>query len=357
MLRSGGISHRETTSGDPPAGDIQGSLICADWTICRTVPGSLAIPVGQPTRVPHTESREAPATGERNSDQGFIRSAHLNDGFVSLARRDGPVHGVPRGSHKEPPGEDPRATPWNLVRSCGICLSVFRHAIGPHTRAPEPLPRRDRPRLRGVSHQVAAIVAAPAAYWLATTTRDGPARTGALVYGTTLVALLAVSALYHRRYWPSSVRHWIGRIDHSAIFLLIAGTYTPLCLLLGPGTGRTLLAGVWIAAALGIVLVVLWHGMSKRLRSVLYVLLGWVIFPALPALRSAVGDWPLFLLFAGGFFYTVGAVVYALRKPDPFPRVFGFHEIFHLLVVAAAACHFAVVEAAVRALDAVRGTP
>jgi len=210
-------------------------------------------------------------------------------------------------------------------------------------------PHRERPRLRGVSHLLAALVAAPAACWLAGSARSGPARAGAVVYGASLVTLLGVSAVYHRVYWPSSLRHRIGRIDHSAIFLLIAGTYTPFCLLLGPGTGHALLTGVWAAAGLGVALVVFWP-LSKGLRSALYVTLGWFIFPVLPALRAAIGDRALALLFLGGFFYTVGAVVYAIRRPDPFPRVFGFHEIFHLLVIAAAACHFAVVDVAVQAL-------
>jgi len=221
----------------------------------------------------------------------------------------------------------------------------------------EPRPRREKPRLRGVSHQLAAIAAVPAAYWLATTARGGPARTGAVVYGASLVTLLSVSAFYHRVYWPSSIRHVIGRIDHSAIFLLIAGTYTPFCLLLGPGAGHDLLAAVWVAAGAGILLVVFRAGMSKRVRSALYVLLGWFIFPALPSLRAAIGGGALLLLFVGGFFYTVGAAVYALRRPDPFPRVFGFHEIFHLLVIAAAVCHFVVVELAIRTLGTAAGGP
>jgi hemolysin III len=201
-----------------------------------------------------------------------------------------------------------------------------------------------------VSHAVAAVAAVPAAGWLVATAGHGPARVGAAVYGATLVALFAVSAVYHRVLWPSPLRHLIGRIDHSAIFLLIAGTYTPFCLLLGPGPGHTLLAAAWIAAGIGILVVVGWAGIPKALRSALYVLLGWFVFPVVPALRAAIGDRALLLLLVGGLFYTVGAVVYALRRPDPFPRVFGFHEIFHVLVIAAAICHFAVVRAAIRAL-------
>jgi hemolysin III len=176
------------------------------------------------------------------------------------------------------------------------------------------------------------------------------ALTAALVYGLSLVILFTTSAVYHRVYWPLSIRRVIGRVDHSAIFLLIAGTYTPFGLLLGPGIGHRLLALVWAGAAVGIVIVIGWHGIAKPLRASLYVVLGWFIFPAVPALRAAMGDAALWMLFLGGAFYTVGAVIYATRRPDPFPRVFGFHEIFHLLVIAAAIVHYLVVDAAVRSI-------
>jgi hemolysin III len=172
----------------------------------------------------------------------------------------------------------------------------------------------------------------------------------ALVYGITLVLLFSTSAVYHRVYWPLSIRRVIGRIDHAAIFLLIAGTYTPFCLLLGAGAGHRLLVAVWAAAAAGIVIVVWLTGTPKPIRASLYVLLGWFILPAIPAMRAAMGDGALALLLGGGALYTIGAAIYAIRRPDPIPEVFGFHEIFHLLVVAAAICHFLVVDTAVRAL-------
>jgi len=211
-----------------------------------------------------------------------------------------------------------------------------------------PAPVRVRPLLRGWSHALAAAVALPAAALLVLSARAGTAAWGALVYGASLVTLFLTSALYHRIYWPSSIRHLIGRIDHSAIFLLIAGTYTPFCLLLGPGLGHGLLLAVWLAAAAGIAVVLAWKSVPKPLRAGLYVLLGWFIVPVIPTLHATVGARALALLLVGGAFYTVGAVIYAVRRPDPFPRVFGFHEIFHLLVVAAAACHYLVVLAAVR---------
>jgi hemolysin III len=215
--------------------------------------------------------------------------------------------------------------------------------------APDASPR-PKPLLRGVSHEIAAGVALAGLVSLAFLAPGPRARLAGLVYGGSLVALFAVSALYHRPTWAPRARLWMRRLDHSAIFLLIAGTYTPFCLLLGPGTGHRLLALVWFAAALGIGVVIGWKQVPKPLRAGLYVLLGWFIVPVIPALHAAVGDQALELLLVGGAFYTVGAVIYATRRPDPFPRVFGFHEIFHLLVIAAAICHFLVVEAAVRAM-------
>ena len=141
----------------------------------------------------------------------------------------------------------------------------------------------------------------------------------------------------------------LWRVDHSAIFVLIAGTFTPLCLLLGDA-GRSLLVAVWVGAAAGVLLSCCWVRAPRPLMAALYVLLGWFAFPALPALGVAMGSGALTLLLVGGLLYSGGAVIYALRRPDPFPTVFGFHEIFHLLVIAAAACHFAVVSAAIRAL-------
>jgi hemolysin III len=220
----------------------------------------------------------------------------------------------------------------------------------PRREIPRPTQIRRRPRLRGVSHQIAAIAAVPAAGALVLRAKSGAGMVAALVYGASLVLLFSVSAVYHRVYWPLSVRRVIGRIDHAAIFLLIAGTYTPLGLLMGPGIGHRLLALVWIGAAVGIAIVVWLTGTPKPVRASLYVLLGWFVLPAIPAVRAGLGVEGLVLLFTGGAFYTVGAGIYAARRPDPLPDVFGFHEIFHLLVVAAAICHFVVVDAAVRAL-------
>jgi hemolysin III len=208
----------------------------------------------------------------------------------------------------------------------------------------------EKPLLRGVSHQIAAFVALAGWALLAATSPSPAARAAAHVYGASLVALFAVSAMYHRPRWSPRARAWMRRLDHSAIFLLIAGTYTPFCLLLGGRTGLALLAIAWVGAGLGVLRSVLWVRAPKPLVAGIYVALGWVIVPVLPRLRGVLGAGELGLLAAGGALYTLGAVVYATRRPDPSPRVFGYHEVFHAMVIAAAVCHYAVVAAALQAL-------
>lgn len=209
---------------------------------------------------------------------------------------------------------------------------------------------RTKPLLRGVSHEIAVFLAAPAALALVASAKSTVAQYGAVTYGASLFAMFLVSTVFHRPTWTPRARLWIGRLDNSAVFLFIAGTYTPICLLLGGREGRTVLLVAWIGAALGIVLTVLWPLAPKPLMALVYVLLGWVFVPALAGLRSAMGSGAVRLLVLGGASYTVGAVVYALKRPDPFPRVFGYHEIFHLLVIAGAVCHFLVVRGAVALL-------
>jgi hemolysin III len=209
-----------------------------------------------------------------------------------------------------------------------------------------------KPLLRGVLHEVAAFIAAVAGAILVFRASGARARVGALVYVISLVTLLSVSAAYHRRNWSDKVRAVWRRLDHSAIFLLIAGTYTPLSFLLGSRLGWIFLGIVWAGALLGIVMSVAWVRAPKALVAVVCVLLGWAALPLLPALKAALGTGAVVLLAAGGVVYSLGAAVYALRRPDPFPNVFGYHEIFHALVIAAAVCHFAAVAQAVSALSA-----
>lgn len=207
-----------------------------------------------------------------------------------------------------------------------------------------------KPLLRGVSHEIAAAVALAAGVALVLLAPTDRARAAAAVYGASLFALFAVSALYHRPTWSPRARALMRRLDHSAIFVLIAGTYTPFCLLLGGRQGNLLLALVWAGAALGVLKSIVWVEAPKALVAALTVALGWAVVPTLPALRALLGGAGVGLLLGGGALYTLGAVIYATRRPDPFPRVFGYHEVFHALVVAAAALHFAVAARAVLAI-------
>ncbi|HET9751494.1 MAG TPA: hemolysin III family protein [Myxococcales bacterium] len=209
-------------------------------------------------------------------------------------------------------------------------------------------PPSTKPRLRGVSHELAFFAAIGAGAVLVALAPPG-ARLAAAVYGTSLAAMFGVSALYHRPTWSPGPRTWMRRLDHATIFLLVAGTYTPFALLLDE-SGRTLLMLAWGGALLGICQSLFWVNAPRPLVASLYVALGWAVALFWPALRAALGVPALAALVLGGVLYSIGAVVYAARKPDPSPAVFGYHEIFHAFVIAAAVCHFAVVVAVVRSL-------
>jgi hemolysin III len=201
-----------------------------------------------------------------------------------------------------------------------------------------------KPRLRGVSHQYAFYVALAAGAALVVLARGGEARAAALVYGLSLAAMFGASALYHRIDWSPRPRAWLRRLDHSMIYVLVAGTYTPFALLvLAPALGWTVLGVVWGGALAGVVISLAWIDAPRWLTAVLYVALGWVSIVTMPQLWDRAGVLAVALLATGGVLYTVGAVVYARRRPDPVPRVFGYHEVFHVLVIAAAAVHFAAV--------------
>jgi hemolysin III len=159
-----------------------------------------------------------------------------------------------------------------------------------------------------------------------------------------VAAMFGVSALYHRVTWRPRARRWMRRLDHATIYLLIAGTYTPFALLALTGAWRwTVLSIVWGGALVAIVCKVLWVDGPKWISALMAVALGWVGVVALPELWSHIGAEGIALLGAGGALYTAGAVVYASRRPDPVPAVFGYHELFHALVIAAAACQYAAV--------------
>jgi hemolysin III len=202
-----------------------------------------------------------------------------------------------------------------------------------------------KPRLRGVSHQWAFFVSLAFGAALVVSAPNGKAELATGIYAISVALLFGTSALYHRITWASTAaRQWMRRADHSMIFLLIAGTYTPIALLLLHGPLATaILVAVWSGALAGIVLKLVWIDAPKALVAAVYVVLGWVGVAAFPQLLDRAG-WPgVVLIVAGGVLYTIGALVYALKRPDPSPRVFGYHEVFHVLVIAAAALHYAVV--------------
>jgi hemolysin III len=202
-----------------------------------------------------------------------------------------------------------------------------------------------RPTWRGLTHQWAFFAAVVAGAVIVVLAPDGRARLALSIYAATVMGLFGVSALYHRIPWRSAVaRAWMRRADHAMIFLVIAGTYTPFALLVLKGSMATaILVTVWAGAAVGIVLKLVWIHAPKWLAAGAYVALGWVAVAAFPQLLERAGVMATVLLAVGGLLYTAGAVVYALRRPDPVPAVFGYHEVFHALVIAAAALQFAVV--------------
>jgi hemolysin III len=204
-----------------------------------------------------------------------------------------------------------------------------------------------KPRLRGVSHQWAFFIALVAGAVLVAAAPAGRATLAATIYALSVVAMFGASALYHRVNWKSvSARRWMRRLDHSMIYVLIAGTYTPFALLvLDGGMARAILITVWSGAALGIGLKLLWPDTPKWLTAGVYVALGWVAVAAFPELAGELGVAGMALIAGGGVLYTLGAIVYALRRPDPAPAVFGYHEIFHVLVIAAALLQYVAVAA------------
>jgi hemolysin III len=208
--------------------------------------------------------------------------------------------------------------------------------------ATPPLPIR--PRLRGVVHQWSFFVALIAGATLVALAPAGRATAASAIYAVALAGLLGTSALYHRGTWQPRARAWMRRLDHSMIFVLIAGTYTPFALLVLHGDlARIVLIAVWAMAGAGIVLNLIWWNAPKPVTAAVYISTGWIAVLAFPQLWSGLGPIGFGLIVLGGILYTAGAVVYARRRPDPKPAVFGYHEIFHLLVIAAAACQFAAV--------------
>ncbi len=200
---------------------------------------------------------------------------------------------------------------------------------------------RPKPRLRGASHQYAFVLAVIAGTVLVAGAETTRARVAVAVYALTVVAMFGASALYHRVAWPPARSRQLRRLDHAAIYLVIAGTYTPFgTLALSRGARIAVLALVWAGALAGIVLAFVWSKRPDWVEVVLAVALGWIGVVVLPQLVESVGLTAVGLVLAGGMFYTAGSLVYARRTPDPVPTVFGYHELFHALVIVAAACQY-----------------
>jgi hemolysin III len=209
---------------------------------------------------------------------------------------------------------------------------------------------REKPLLRGVSHQIAFFAALVGGAALVVCAKSPAAALAALVFAASLALLFGTSALYHRVNWNPAQRRRVRRFDHAAIFILIAGGYTPVFALVPSRTGgHGALWAIWIGAGLGVLKSLLWADAPKWVTALFCVVLGWMVAGQVIDRAASIGPVAVALLIACGVIYSAGALVYALRRPDPFPRVFGYHEVFHALVIAASGCLFAHVALVLRA--------
>ncbi|MBI1758440.1 MAG: hemolysin III family protein [Actinobacteria bacterium] len=201
-----------------------------------------------------------------------------------------------------------------------------------------------RPRLRGWLHAwagLASVITGSSMVAVATATRGSRGATATGVYAVSLLLLFGISATYHRFNWAPRARRIWRRLDHSMIFIFIAGSYTPFALLVLPWPlGRAVLVVVWAGALAGVALKMAWPGAPRKLGVPLYLALGWVAVVVLKPLLHGAGVAALVLLLAGGLIYSLGAIVYAVRRPDPAPHFFGYHEVFHSFTIVAATCHY-----------------
>lgn len=199
-----------------------------------------------------------------------------------------------------------------------------------------------RPLLRGVSHQYAFFASLATGTLLVTSTRSSVATAAAAIFAATVAGMFGASALFHRVNWSVTAARWMRCVDHTGIFLVLGGSYMPYALLVLSGPVRVIVVTlVWVGVVAAIGLRFAWASAPGWLTATLGVTLGWVSLIALPQLIEHVSPLGLGLLGAGGLLYTAGAIVYAIRRPNPFPAVFGFHEVFHALVIAAVACQYA----------------
>ena len=202
-----------------------------------------------------------------------------------------------------------------------------------------------KPKLRGVSHEWAFFLSLGFGAALIILADSPRATLAVAIYAVSVSALFGTSALYHRVNWSRpQMRQWMRRLDHSMIFFLIAGTYTPFALLVLEGTlAMTILAVVWVGAIAGAIVEMIWIDHPKWASALIYLALGWVAVATFPDLWTEMGAGGTLLVAVGGLLYTAGAVVYAVQRPNPNPAIFGYHEVFHLFVIAAAIAQYAAI--------------
>jgi len=218
-----------------------------------------------------------------------------------------------------------------MSTSAGISAEAISHAA-------------DRPRLRGVWHTYGFFVSLVAGVALVLRAPSGRGLVAALVYASSVSALLGTSALYHRVTWRPEHRRWMRRLDHAMIFVLIAGSYTPIVLLAMSGTLATVVFCVaWGGALAGVLVEFFWVDHPRYVSAAIGTALGWTSLVMVGQLRNTVGWLAVAGFIFGGVLYTIGATIYSRRRPNPFPGVFGYHEVFHALVLAAAGVHYAVI--------------
>jgi hemolysin III len=206
------------------------------------------------------------------------------------------------------------------------------------------------PHLRGWLHLICFVLSIPAGVVVITSGASGRARLAGAIYALGMTAMFGVSAAYHRRKWSPAARRRMRRTDHGTIFVMIAGSYTPLCLLALQGTtGNVVLTAVWIGAGAGFCLALSGVAEKAVIGLLCYIGLGWAMVLALPELSRHLSGGQIALLLAGGVIYTTGGIVLGTHWPDPSPRWFGYHEIWHTMVVLACACHYVTILSVVRA--------
>ncbi|NNN16142.1 MAG: hemolysin III family protein [Acidimicrobiaceae bacterium] len=198
-----------------------------------------------------------------------------------------------------------------------------------------------KPKFRGRLHQVGFFVSIPMGFAIVIAAPTAKAKIAVAIYSVCISLMLGTSALFHVHNWTPEARRVMRRMDHAMIFAAVAGTYTPIAVLALHGTTQTLILWlVWVGGVLGAIQQLVWIDAPKWATAVVYLAIGWVAVAAVHEIYTSSGPWALGLIILGGILYSMGAVVYALRKPNPKPQIFGYHEVFHALVLAALISHY-----------------